>query len=76
MSSTQHRPGFGTRFRKGRSGNPKGRPRKIFEAEPSDFEIIFNRKIAVTVGGETSKLSVEEALHRASDRIELATRRR
>lgn len=62
MNSSLRPPGFGTRFQKGRSGNPNGRPRKIFEAEPSAFEIIFDREIVVTVDGETNALSAEEAL--------------
>lgn len=56
------RPPVATRFRKGQSGNPKGRPRGA-RARRSAFNIIFDRNITVVQGGEPHEFSLEEALH-------------
>lgn len=50
-----------TRFRKGKSGNPNGRPRKTV-VENSTFDILFDRPVSITVGGEQREVSQEEAL--------------
>ncbi len=51
-----------TRFRKGQSGNPKGRPRKS-AAPPSSFEIVRDRVLTVTLGGVQHQMPLEDALH-------------
>lgn len=47
-----------TRFKKGQSGNPKGRPRKV-EEQGTAYDVILDKKLA---GLGNSELSVEEAL--------------
>ena len=67
MSDTSERsrsPHTG-QFQKGRSGNPKGRPRKqiaLPEAARSALEIVVDKRVSVTQGGVDRELSVEEAL--------------
>ena len=66
-----------TRFRKGQSGNPKGRPPKAankkqplappFTADNPSLALqhkILNQKIQIRVGGKIKKMTVEEANHR------------
>jgi hypothetical protein len=53
--------GGATRFRKGQSGNPKGRPRKKLPAA-SAFDVIFEKRLSVTQNGVERELTVEEAL--------------
>jgi hypothetical protein len=56
------RPPKGSRFRKGESGNPKGRPRKP-KRRASVFEILFDRRIPLMQqNGQQRDLTVEEAL--------------
>lgn len=51
------------RFLKGRSGNPKGRPRKPApESEASAFEVLLDRTLTVTRNGEPQAVTVDEAL--------------
>ena len=53
--------GGDTRFRKGQSGNPKGRPKKR-RPHVSAFDIVFDKTLSVTQGGIERELTVDEAL--------------
>lgn len=60
-------------FRKGRSGNLGGRPRKSSRgAETSAFEILLDKWLTVTKGGRTCEISMEEALQQRTFQDALA----
>ena len=48
------------RFAPGYSGNGRGRPKKPRQASP--FEIILDKRMMVTQGGQEREMSVDEAL--------------
>lgn len=71
---TERRPGnryevgFGkpperTRFQKGRSGNPKGRPRKQPDLY-SELTKVLRENVTITVDGQREKVTVQQALLR------------
>lgn len=53
--------GGDTRFTKGTSGNPAGRPKKR-RPHVSALDIVFDKTLNVTQGGRTRELTIEEAL--------------
>ncbi len=53
--------GGDTRFAKGTSGNPRGRP-KLRRPHVSAFDIIFDKTLTVTQNGIVRELTVDEAL--------------
>jgi hypothetical protein len=74
MEKKERRPGdpyevgFGkppkrTRFKKGRSGNPDGRPRKKPDLY-SELTKVLREKITITVDGQQEKVTVQQALLR------------
>lgn len=63
-------------FRKGKSGNPGGRPKGKAGPSPSSaFEVIMDRKLTVTQNGIPRDISLEEALHQRTYRDALAGKR-
>ena len=55
------RPPAASRFRKGESGNRKGRPRAR-SSVPSAFDIVMDRTLTVMQNGKPREVTVEEAL--------------
>jgi len=55
-------PPAATRFRKGQSGNPQGRPRKKIEVRTSAFDIVIDRTLTIMQGGMPRDVTVDEAL--------------
>lgn len=51
------------RFRKGETGNPKGRPRGSTQTRKSAFDVITDTELTIRAGETTTTLSAEEALH-------------
>jgi hypothetical protein len=70
------RPPLPSRFRKGTSGNPQGRPRKTRpEKKASAFDIIIDRTLTVTTEGVPREVTVEEALQHRTYREAIAGNR-
>lgn len=51
-----------TRFRKGQSGNPKGRPRKPRTKRASAFDVVIDRTLTIVQDGKPREVTVDEAL--------------
>lgn len=68
-------PPAATRFRKGQSGNPKGRPRKEKPATGSAFDVVIDRTFTVMRDGRSRELTVEEALQLQTYRDAIAGNR-
>ena len=55
------RPPKQTRFKKGRSGNPRGRPRKKPDLY-SELTKVLHENVTVTIDGQPEKVTVQQAL--------------
>ena len=63
MSNTDNgKPPASTRFRKGQSGNPRGRPRKKPDPTPSAFDVVIDRTLTIVQDGVPREVTVDEAL--------------
>jgi len=62
--SGKRQPPTGRRFRKGVSGNPKGRPKRQASQLDSSFDVLFDKAISMTEGGRVRKVTMEDALFR------------
>ena len=69
-------PPKNTRFRKGVSGNPSGRPRKERRANPaSAFAVVIDKKLTITQDGKSREVTVEEALRHKTFQYAIAGNR-
>lgn len=53
-----------TRFKKGQSGNPRGRPRSISQSDATLVAEVLNEMITVTENGKLQKYSLREAIEK------------
>ena len=60
--ANRNNPPLSTRFRKGQSGNPRGRPRKQPVAKPSAFDLVIDRTLSIVQGDKPREVTIEEAL--------------
>lgn len=58
----RNQPPRSTRFRKGQSGNPKGRPRKPCKDARSAFDVVIDKTLTIIQDGKPRTVTVEEAL--------------
>jgi hypothetical protein len=77
MSDAEPDPGATNRgrFRKGRSGNPGGRPRKQPVAVASAFDIVVGKTLTVTRNGIPREVTMEEALQHRTYQDAIAGKR-
>jgi hypothetical protein len=71
-SSARSNPGW---FRKGRSGNPGGRPTASPTSRGSVFDIVVEKTLTVTHHGGTREITMEEALQQRTYRDAVAGQR-
>ena len=55
-------PPVSTRFRKGQSGNPRGRPIKQPVGQRSAFNVVIDRTLTIVQNGKRREVTVDEAL--------------
>jgi Family of unknown function (DUF5681) len=63
------------RFKPGKSGNPKGRPKKVVEARTSAFDVVIDRTLTITRNGQPREVSMEEALQHRTYQDAIAGKR-
>jgi hypothetical protein len=68
-------PPAASRFRKGQSGNPKGRPRKSRADVGSAFDMVIERTLTLTHSGQPREVTLEEALQQKTYQEALAGNR-
>jgi hypothetical protein len=62
-------------FRKGRSGNPGGRPTASRASQASAFDVVVERTLTVAHRGGTREITMEEALQQRTYRDAVAGKR-
>jgi Family of unknown function (DUF5681) len=73
MSETE--PSSKGRFKPGKSGNPKGRPRKGIETRASAFDVVIDRTLTITRNGQPREVTMEEALQHRTYQDAIAGKR-
>lgn len=63
------------RFKPGKSGNPKGRPKKVVEARTSAFDVVIDRTLTITRNGQPREVTMEEALQHRTYQDAIAGKR-
>lgn len=63
------------RFKPGRSGNPKGRPRKVVNPHSSAFDVVIDRTLTITRNGQPREVTMEEALQHRTYQDAIAGKR-
>jgi Family of unknown function (DUF5681) len=71
-SGAKSNPGW---FRKGRSGNPGGRPTTSRASRGSAFDIVVEKTLIVAHHGGTREITMEEALQQRTYRDAVAGKR-
>jgi hypothetical protein len=72
---TQGGPSSEGRFKPGKSGNPKGRPKKAVETRASAFDVVIDRTLTITRNGEAREVTMEEALQHRTYQDAIAGKR-
>jgi len=68
-------PPVATRFRKGQSGNSRGRPKKPPKPQPSAFDVVIDRRLTIIQGGKPREVALDEALQHKTYRDAIAGNR-
>ena len=63
------------RFKPGKSGNLKGRPKKAVEPRASAFDVIIDRTLTITRNGQAREVTMEEALQHRTYQDAIAGKR-
>lgn len=75
MTTKPHKPSGTGRFTKGKSGNPRGRPKARPVERNSAFDIVIDRTLSMTRDGARREVSVEEALQHRTYQEAIAGKR-
>lgn len=72
---TENDSAAGGRFKAGKSGNPKGRPKKVPEPRTSAFDVVIDRTLTITRNGQPREVTMEEALQHRTYQDAIAGKR-
>jgi hypothetical protein len=72
---TQSGSTSGGRFKPGKSGNLKGRPKKVVEPRATAFDVVIDRTLTITRNGQAREVTMEEALQHRTYQDAIAGKR-
>lgn len=72
---TENGSSSGGRFKLGKSGNPKGRPKKALAPQTSAFDVVIDRTLTITRNGQARDVTMEEALQHRTYQDAIAGKR-